>query len=163
VPTIVRPLEPRDVDALYRMIVELAEFEKIAHLVTTSPAKLAADAFGPTPQFSARVAETEGELVGYAVYSFTYYTFTGRWLYLDDLYVHESARGSGVGKLLLAAVADDAAARGCFGIQWFVLDWNESAIRFYDAMGARVDRAWLTEKVRGPEAIRAFQARLRAS
>jgi len=144
------------------MIVELAEYEKIAHLVMTSPAKLADDAFGAAPQFFARVAETDGELVGYAVYSFAYYTFTGRWLYLDDLYVHESARGSGVGKSLLAAVAEDAAARDCFGIQWFVLDWNEAAIRFYDAMGAKVDRAWLTEKVRGPDAIRAFLARLRA-
>ncbi len=144
------------------MIVELAEFEKIAHLVQTSPAKLAADAFGPTPQFSARVAEADGALVGYAVYSFAYYTFTGRWLYLDDLYVQESARGGGAGKLLLAAVADDAVARDCFGIQWFVLDWNEAAIRFYDAMGAKVDRAWLAEKVRGPEAIAAFRARLRA-
>ncbi len=162
VPPLVRPLEPRDVDALYRMIVLLAEFEKIAHLVMTSPAKLAADAFGPEPQFFASVAETDGQLVGYAVYSFAYYTFTGRWLYLDDLYVHESARGSGIGKALLAALADDALVRGCFGIQWFVLDWNEQAIRFYDAMGATIDRAWLAEKVRGPEAIRAFQARLRA-
>ncbi len=161
-PTVIRPLEPRDVEALYRMIVELAEFEKIAHLVMTSPEKLAADAFAPEPQFFARVAESDGELVGYAVYSFAYYTFTGRWLYLDDLYVHERARGTGTGKALLAALADDALARGCFGIQWFVLDWNEKAISFYDAIGAKIDRAWLAEKVRGPDAIRAFQSRLRS-
>jgi GNAT superfamily N-acetyltransferase len=96
------------------------------------------------------------------VYTFAYFTFTGQWIYLDDLYVRASERGSGAGKALLASVADHALEAGCFGIHWFVLDWNERAIRFYDAMGARLDREWLVEKVRGPEGIRAFAARLRA-
>jgi len=158
----VRPLRRDDVPALFAMILELAEFEKLTHLVVATPEKLAADAFGSPPKFHARVAEKDGRLIGYAVYSFGYFTFTCTWVYLDDLYVRETERGGGAGKALLANVADHAASEGCYGINWFVLDWNERAIRFYDAIGAKLDRSWLVEKVHGPEAIRALAARLRA-
>jgi GNAT superfamily N-acetyltransferase len=159
--TSVRPLRRGDVPELFTMIRELAEFEKLTHLFVTTPAKLEADAFASPPRFHARVAEQGGRLVGYAVYTFAYFTFTGAWIYLDDLYVRESERGNGAGKALLASVADHALEAGCLGIQWFVLDWNERAIRFYEAMGAKLEQGWLVEKVRGPDAIRAFAARLR--
>jgi GNAT superfamily N-acetyltransferase len=125
---------------------------------------LAKDAFSDPPRFFARVAEDDdGKLVGYAVYSPTYFTFTGEWIYLDDLYVRPSARSNGTGRALLAAVAEHAAERGAFGIQWTVLDWNAPAIRFYERIGATLDRSWLIEKVRGgPSEIRAFAARLKS-
>ena len=158
----VRPLRRADVPELFAMIRELAEFEKLTALVVATRETIEADAFAEPPKFQCRVAEKDGRLVGYAVYTFAYFTFSGSWIYLDDLYVRETERGGGAGKALLAAVADHALEAGCFGIQWFVLDWNERAIRFYDAMGAKVDRSWLVEKVRTPEGLRAFAARLRA-
>src|SRR5450631_3763461 len=142
----IRALRRDDVPALHAMIRELAVYEKLDHLMRVTPADLERDGFGEAPKFFARVAELDGELVGYAVYNPIYFTFTGEWIYLDDLYVQASHRGKGVGKALLAAVAEHAIERGSFGMQWVVLDWNEPAIRFYERVGATLDRSWLFEK-----------------
>jgi GNAT superfamily N-acetyltransferase len=159
----VRPLARPDVGAFHEMVRELAEFEKLTDIVTTTREQLEADAFASPPKLRARVAEVDGRLVGYAVYSFVYFSFTGAWLYLDDLYVRADARGTGVGKALLASVADDAITHEFFGMHWLVLDWNERAIRFYDAIGATLSRDWLVERVRTPADLRALADRLRMS
>jgi GNAT superfamily N-acetyltransferase len=156
----VRDATSADAHTLYALIRELAEFEKILQLVETNADKLASDL--EADKFRALMAEKNGQPIGYAIYDFVYFSFNGRWLYLDDLYVKAEHRGSGAGRLLLRGVGEKALAEGCFGVQWFVLDWNERAMRFYEAAGATLNREWLVERVRGPEAIRTMIARLSA-
>lgn len=96
------------------------------------------DLFGPVRYIEALLAERDGEAVGYAIFHPTYSTFRGRpGLYLEDLYVTEGARGTGAGIRLLAEVAATARRRGCHQVAWSVLDWNRSAIDFYERLGAR--------------------------
>jgi GNAT superfamily N-acetyltransferase len=154
----VRDATEADAPILFALLCELAEFEKIRHLVATTPERLAADM--SAGQYRALLAEKNGAAVGYAIYDFVYFSFTGRWLYLDDLYVKPEVRGGGAGRLLLRAVGEKALAEGCAGLQWFVLDWNERAIRFYEAAGATLARDWLMEQVKGAEAIRTMIERL---
>lgn len=100
--------------------------------------RLAEDLFGARPLIDALLAERDGAAVGYAIFHGTYSTFRGRpGLYLEDIYVREDARGTGAGVRLLAEVAAIARERGCHQVSWAVLDWNQSAIDFYERLGAR--------------------------
>src|SRR5262245_56327059 len=115
---VIRRLERRDVPELFAMVRELAEFENLSHVVRVTAEDLERAAFSTPPLLQAHVAERDGRLVGYAVYCYVYYTFTGRWLYLDDLFVRPEARSTGVGRALLGAAARDALEAGCCGMTW---------------------------------------------
>ena len=94
--------------------------------------------FGDNPRVFAHVAETDGKIVGIALWFLIYSSWSGRpGLYLEDLFVTEAARGSGAGRALLVALASAAKALGCARMDWSVLDWNENAMAFYKALGAR--------------------------
>jgi GNAT superfamily N-acetyltransferase len=96
------------------------------------------------------MARLDGEPVGFALYFHTYSTFLARrGLWLEDLFVLPTARGLGVGKALLRAVADVAVQRGCGRFEWSVLDWNTPAIRFYESLGAAVMPDWRIARVTG--------------
>jgi GNAT superfamily N-acetyltransferase len=98
----------------------------------------------------------DNEPIGYAVYFFNYSTWLGRHgLYLEDLYVSPEHRGAGAGKALLKHLAQLAVAKGCGRFEWSVLDWNEPAIRFYQAIGARPQDEWVGYRLTG-EALEAF-------
>ncbi|KAM4748476.1 thialysine N-epsilon-acetyltransferase-like [Rhinophrynus dorsalis] len=140
----VRAAEPGDCEDIMRMIKELAEYEKLPDQVKNSAEGLRRDGFEePSPFFRCLVAELEDKsgpgpaIVGFALSYFTYSTWKGRSLYLEDLYVMPEHRGKGIGSRLLAAVAESCLSLGCCHLQFSVLDWNTSAISFYVTRGAQ--------------------------
>jgi GNAT superfamily N-acetyltransferase len=96
------------------------------------------------------VAERDGRMVGFALFFQTFSTFVGRpGIWLEDLFVVREERGKGIGRLLLARVAEIAVARGCGRLEWSVLDWNSPAIGFYKKLGAAAMDDWTTYRVAG--------------
>lgn len=146
----VRPAQENDAIAIFNLIQELAVFEKLTHQVTGTPELLADHLFGIPTHAEAIVAESQGQLIGFALFFKTYSTFLTRpGLYLEDIFVQEPHRGKGIGKALLKAVAQIAQERGYGRLEWSVLDWNETAIAFYEQMGAQVLPDWRICRVTG--------------
>lgn len=138
----IRAATVQDVALLRSMIRELAEFEDELEWVTIREEDLARDGFGEDPRFRALVAEWDGQPAGYALFFEYFSTWTGRGLFLEDLFVREAYRGRGIGKALLARVARIAVHEQCYGIHWEVLRWNEKAIELYKALGAEFRDQW---------------------
>jgi GNAT superfamily N-acetyltransferase len=146
----IRPATPADVPTMLRFVRELATFEREPDAVSATEPMMSEALFGSDPAAAALIAEREGEAVGFALYFFTYSTWTGRrGLWLEDLYVTPEARGSGAGAALLRALAGVALDRGCARFEWTVLDWNTPAIDFYRAKGAVPLEQWTTQRVEG--------------
>ena len=147
-----RAAEERDVAAIVGLIRELAEFEKLTHLLQVTPEKLRPQLFGPRPVVEALVAQRDGVVVALALFFTNFSTFLSKpGLYLEDLYVQPAQRGLGIGKALLTQLAQIAVERDYGRFEWSVLDWNEHAIRFYKSMGANVMTEWQICRVTGPE------------
>jgi GNAT superfamily N-acetyltransferase len=135
---IVRAARRDEVGAVWGMVLELAEYEKLLDRVTGSAATLEAHIFGAKPLIECLVAEREGALIGYALFFHTYSSFrTQPMMWLEDLFVRPEARGSGAGRALLKRLAEIVLERGGWRLSWEVLDWNEPSIKFYELMGAR--------------------------
>ena len=152
----IRSAELRDVAPIVGLIRELAEFEKLTHLLQVTPEKLRPHLFGERPVAEAWVAEVETdagrEVVAFALFFTNFSTFLAQpGLYLEDLFVKPEHRGAGIGEALLKRLAQLAVERGCGRFEWSVLDWNEHAIRFYKSMGANVMTEWQICRVTGPE------------
>jgi GNAT superfamily N-acetyltransferase len=146
----VRPAEPADVTHIHSMIVELAVFEKLEHMVVATEELLHDGLFGPRPACEAIVGEENGEVVAFALFFHNFSTFlTKKGLYLEDLYVRQSHRGKGYGTALLSKLAQIAVERNCGRFEWSVLDWNEPAIGFYQTMGAEILPEWRICRVTG--------------
>lgn len=155
-----RAARPDDVQAIAGLIRELAVYEKLEHLVVATPESLAPHLFGPRPAAEVVVAEVPDDggrrVVGFALFFHNFSTFLARpGLYLEDLYVQPAFRSLGLGKALLQHLGALAVERGCGRFEWSVLDWNESAIAFYERMGATVLPDWRICRVTGP-ALAAF-------
>ena len=133
----IRPATVNDASLLATMILELAEYERLAHEAAVTAESIARDGFGPHPKFRAVIAELDGKPAGYAVFFEFYSTFQGRaGLFLDDLFVRPQFRKHGIGQALLAHVARIAWDEKYFCMRWEVLDWNTPAIEFYSRLGA---------------------------
>jgi GNAT superfamily N-acetyltransferase len=146
----VRPAEPADVTHIHSMIVELAVFEKLEHMVVATEELLHDGLFGTRPACEAIVGEENGEVVAFALFFHNFSTFlTRKGLYLEDLYVRQSHRGKGYGTALLSKLAQLAVERNCGRFEWSVLDWNEPAIGFYQTMGAEILPEWRICRVTG--------------
>jgi GNAT superfamily N-acetyltransferase len=146
----IRPATPADIAHIHAMIVELAVFEKLEHMVVATEALLHDGLFGARPSCEAIVGEENGEVVTFALFFHNFSTFlTRKGLYLEDLYVRQSHRGKGFGTQMLQRLAQIALERGCGRFEWSVLDWNEPAINFYKAMGADVMPDWRICRVTG--------------
>ena len=144
------PATPQDTPLLLRLIQALAEYERMTDECVTTEANLREALFGARPVADAAIARLGGEPVGYALWFYNYSTFLGLpGLYLEDLFVLPEERGKGVGKALLAYLARVAVSRGCRRVEWVVLDWNESAIRFYHSLGARPMDGWTIYRLTG--------------
>jgi GNAT superfamily N-acetyltransferase len=161
-PHTIRPATPSDVPLILALVRELAVYEHLEHEVVADEAALAATMFGPDAKAEAVIAELDGEPVGFALFFYNVSTFLGRrGLYLEDLFVRPSARGTGIGRALLAHLAGLAVERGCGRMNWAVLEWNEPAIKFYQSLGAERVDAWRIFRLDG-EALRALAARTAA-
>jgi GNAT superfamily N-acetyltransferase len=146
----IRPAQPSDVAHIHGMIVELAVFEKLEHLVVATEAMLHEGLFGQRPACEAIIGEENGEVVSFALFFHNFSTFlTRKGLYLEDLYVKQSHRGKGYGRQMLVALAQLALERQCGRFEWSVLDWNEPAINFYKGMGAELLPDWRICRVTG--------------
>ncbi len=156
---LLRAAELRDVQSIVSLIRELAEFEKLTHLLQVTPEKLRPHLFGEKPVAEAMVAELGGEVVAFALYFTNFSTFLAQpGLYLEDLYVQPAHRGKGIGEAMLTRLGKLAAERNYGRFEWSVLDWNENAIRFYERMGATVMPDWRICRIAGDE-LAAFAAR----
>ncbi len=147
---VVRPAARADVPQLMEFIRELAEYERLAHLVEITEELLAKALFGERPAAEALVAESGGEAVGWALFFTNFSTFKGLpGLYIEDIYVRPQFRGRGAGKALLTEVARLAVKRGCGRVEWAVLDWNTPSIEFYKGLGAVPLDEWTMYRLTG--------------
>ncbi|AQV95462.1 GNAT family N-acetyltransferase [Cupriavidus necator] len=149
-----RPATAADSETLFSLILALAEYEKLTHIVEATPQKIQDALFGATPHAEAVLVEVDTDsgrqAVGFALFFHNFSTFLARpGLYLEDLYVDPAWRGHGLGKALLKHLAALAVARGCGRFEWSVLDWNQPSIDFYQAMGADVLPDWRICRVTG--------------
>jgi len=152
---LIRAAAPGDERELLRLIGELAEYEKLAHMAVGTEPMLHQALFGPRAVCEALIAERGARAVGFALYFPTFSTFLCKpGLYLEDLFVEPAHRGAGIGKALLQRLAAITLERGGGRFEWRVLDWNEPSIRFYESLGATIMREWLLARITGPELAR---------
>jgi len=146
----IRPAEPNDSGLVYAFIRELAEYERLTHLVEATEADIASELFRPQPRVFCDIAEWQGRPVGFALWFYTYSTFRGRCgIYLEDLYVRPEQRGLGLGKALLEGLAKRCAVEGLTRLEWAVLDWNAPSIAFYESLGATPQDGWTVYRLTG--------------
>lgn len=131
-----------DMPRVLELIQELATYEKAPDEMINTVENLEKDGFGTDKVFDCIVAEKEGVIVGFALYFTGYSTWKGRTLYLEDFIVSEQYRGKGYGKMLFEEVLKEAKRRNVKRMDWQVLDWNESAIKFYEKYNATLDGEW---------------------
>ena len=135
----IRKATENDFPAIFGLITELAEYEESLDKVSNSLELM----YEQKDYFNCYVAETEEkEIIGMALYYFSYYTWVGKTLYLDDLYVKEAWRGNGLGSRLMDKMFEVAKAEKCNRFRLQVLNWNESAIKLYEKSGFTVDKTW---------------------
>ena len=140
----------RDAATILAMIKGLADYERLSDEVEATVALIRRHGFGRRRYFETLLCFDGKRAVGFALYFFTFSTFLARpTLYLEDLFVTPDARGHGAGKALLAALARIAGRRGCGRMEWAVLDWNTSAIGFYERLGARLRKDWILTRLTG--------------
>ena len=146
----IRTATDADGALVYSFVRDLAEYEKLLDDVVATQADIERALFGPNPRVFCDIAEWNGEAAGFALWFYNFSTFRGRHgIYLEDLFVRPVFRGKGVGKALLAHLAKRAVAEGCARVEWWVLDWNEPSIRFYESLGAIPMEEWTVFRLTG--------------
>lgn len=139
----IRRAVKEDCPRLLELITELAVYEKAPNEVTVSLSHFEESGFGDNPVYWSFVAEEDGVILGFALYYIRYSTWKGQRMYLEDILVTESARGKGIGKLLLDRLIVEAREKKLSAIVWQVLEWNEPAINFYKKYNAKFDPEWV--------------------
>jgi GNAT superfamily N-acetyltransferase len=139
---VIRAGRSADADGFVRLVLALAEFEKLAPPSPAGRRRLVEDVFR-RKRIRLFVAADGKKLVGYALYFFTYSSFVAKpSLYLEDLFVLEGYRKRGVGFDLFLRCIQEAISKGCGRMEWAVLTWNEKAIKFYERLGAKRLSDW---------------------
>ena len=157
-PATVRPVRPEDVPAVVGMVHELAVFERAADRCHLTASQLSAALFGDHPALFGHIAENDGEAFGCALWFLNFSTWEGaHGIYLEDLYVRPTARRTGAGRALLAALAGICVERGYRRMDWGVLTWNP-AREFYDALGGVAQDEWVPYRLEG-DALRKLATR----
>lgn len=153
----IRPARSDDVAEIVAMVLELADYERAPDQARMTSGQLHEALFGDRPALFGHVAVDEGDRpVGFALWFLNFSTWAGtHGIYLEDLYVRPGHRGTGLGRALLAALAGLCVHRGYSRLEWWVLDWNTSAHRFYRSAGARAMDEWTVWRLDG-EALRAM-------
>ncbi|MBC7390481.1 MAG: GNAT family N-acetyltransferase [Opitutaceae bacterium] len=132
-----------DIPTIMKLVHELAEFEKQPDEVKNTEEQMLLEGFGPNPAFYALLAEANGKVCGMSVYFYSYSTWKGKSIYIDDVIVNESYRGKGIGRKLMEATIMVAKEEGVGKLHWQVLDWNEPAIKFYNKYNPSFDPEWI--------------------
>jgi GNAT superfamily N-acetyltransferase len=148
--TVLRFATADDVGLIIDFIRQLADYEKMVDEVVTDEDQLRQSLFGGRRVAEVVIASYDGEPAGFALFFHNFSTFLGRpGIYVEDLFVIPALRGHGIGKSLLSYLARLAVERGCGRLEWWVLDWNEPAIRFYERLGAKPMDDWTVYRVTG--------------
>lgn len=143
-----RDAVPGDEPLVHRFVQGLAEYEKLPHLAVATEADFTRALFGEPKRASVMLVERDGQPVGMALYYFIFSTFTGKpGLYLEDIFLEAEVRGQGIGRAIFHELARRAVAEGCTRMDWSVLDWNASAIAFYQSLGGRPKAGWTTYRL----------------
>jgi GNAT superfamily N-acetyltransferase len=146
----IRAARPEDVSTILDLVKALADYEREPAAAVATAEDFLRDGFGDAPAFHTLIAEDGGHAIGFALYFFSYSTWRGRrCLYLEDLFVRPEARGRGAGIALMRALARVAVLENCARFVWQVLDWNQPSIDFYERLGAKVAREWLSVRLEG--------------
>jgi GNAT superfamily N-acetyltransferase len=146
----IRPAAASDAALIFGFIRELAAYERLAHEVDATEADIAKALFGPNPRVFADIAEWEGEPAGFALWFYNFSTFRGRHgIYLEDLFVRPELRSKGTGRALLRHLARRCMTEGLPRLEWWVLDWNEPALKVYRSIGAMPMDEWTVQRVTG--------------
>lgn len=149
---LIRKAEKRDAGTFLGMVRALAAYEGFEAHVHTSEEILSRDGFGDHPMFGVFLAEVAGKAIGFVSYTNNYSIwYASKYINVDDVYVDESARGAGVGKLLMKAVARECRENGCAFVRWTVESHNAAAIGFYQGIGAAVRQkgvcSWMPDEM----------------
>jgi GNAT superfamily N-acetyltransferase len=155
----IRTATPEDVPIILQLIRDLATYERAPDEVTATEEQLHQVLFGPRPAAEVVLALEGDAPVGFAVFFHNFSTWLGRpGLYLEDLFVKPEERGKGYGLALLVHLARIARDRGCGRMEWAVLDWNETAIQFYRALGAKPLHEWTVFRLTRDEILHLAKA-----
>ena len=138
----IRKATRNDVSSILGLIKELADFEKAPNEVIVTEETLLKDGFSEQPLYYTIVGEVDNQIVGMALYFYKYSTWKGKVMHLEDLIVKQSERGKGYGKVLLNEIIAIAKEEDLKRIDWQVLDWNEPAVKFYESIGAEIQKEW---------------------
>ena len=140
---LIREALEKDMNEVHKLIVELAIYEKEPDAVEISAQELKEMGFlKKNPLFKCFVAELENTIVGAAIIYNRFSTWKGKTLHLEDLIVTEKMRNKGIGGKLFDKVILYGKKIGAQRISWNVIDWNESAIKFYEGKGAEIVEGW---------------------
>ncbi len=146
----IRTASEKDIGLILEFIRGLAEYERLAHEVIADEEALGNSLFGERRVAEVLIAEYDDQPAAFALFFHNYSTFLGQaGIYLEDLFVLPALRGHGIGQALLRCLARIAVDRQCGRLEWSVLDWNESAIRFYENLGAQGLDEWTMFRVTG--------------
>lgn len=137
-----------DATSILDLVRELAEYEKRADEAIATEEDLMRGLFGSRPYAECMLAERDGQIVGYALFFHNFSTFTGKpGIFLEDLYVKSQYRGGGIGMQFFRELARIALERNCGRMEWSVLNWNESALKFYQKLGAASQEDWILQRL----------------
>lgn len=146
----IREARSGDAPLVLDFIRKLADYEKLSHEAVATAGDIHEALFGPMPRCHCELAFWNGEPAGFALWFYNFSTFRGKaGIYLEDLFVEPALRGRGLGKALLKHLARRCVAEGLPRFQWWVLNWNEPSIRFYESLGARPMKEWTVYRVSG--------------
>ena len=149
-PLRIRRATPRDIPTIVSLIRELAKYERLVRHIRLDAKRLRRHGFGRRRYFDALICTRAGRTIGYAVYFVAYSTFScGPVLFVEDIFVLPEERGRGAGKALMIELARVAVREGCDQMEWLVLDWNTPSIKFYERLGARLDKTWVLTRLTG--------------
>lgn len=146
---LIRKGDEKDVPGIFRLIKELAEFERAPEAVVNTEKMLLEDGFGKKSIYKVFVAEeaATNDIIGMALYYTAYSTWKGKIFYVDDIIVTQNYRRNGIGAQLMHLIIKEAYEQGVNMVKWQVLDWNTPAIEFYKKMGVEFDAGWVDCKM----------------
>jgi GNAT superfamily N-acetyltransferase len=151
---VVRRATKADSKEIVELIVGLAKFEHLDPPDSRARVRLVRDIF-EKKLAEVFVASKGSTLVGYALYFYTYSSFLGQpTLYLEDIFVRNDSRRTGVGSALFMKCVREAKRHGCGRMEWSVLTWNRKAINFYEGIGARKIDDQRLFRLDGPQLLR---------